>query len=327
VPPDAPGFPEAFLAQIIPEMQKLDAAATPHSDGERRLTVQLGGPAVRARLPVAITALKCRAAFSKAREFGRAALAMTGDQALKAALQSMPVSDPAIAALLMHAAMTDVEDPSRFVVAVTGLAGDATDVAVMRSGFGPLLDALLAHAQNQLPALRQSGPFADVDLVCRAIQRFHHLVRAITAYVELGPRSRWMSTAGGLTRRLSEMVEFRLRDVASDINQALRRREAHDRLDSDRLLAALNGCYVLRTARDCRDSLALNTLIDQTWLQAGQALELHLERNMALLRDHPADPITAARLEAAIKMSELRFGVEYAELMRKARETTERRSA
>jgi hypothetical protein len=327
VTPDQAGYADALLAHLVPEMHRLDLAATPNSDAERRLVVQLGGHAVRNRLPVVVAALKCRAAFAKAREFGRAALAIADDQALRTALRSMPINDPTIAALLMHAAMTDVEDPNRLVVAATGLAGGATDIAVMRSGFGPLLDAVLAHAQNQLPALRQTGPFADVDLVCRAIDRFHQLMRAITAYVELGPRSRWMSIAGGLTKRLSEMVEFRLREAPSDINQALRRREANDRLDSDRLLAALNGCYVLKTARDCRDSLALNTLIDQTWLQVGQAVELHLERNLASLRDHPDDPVAATRLEAAITMAGLRFGGEYAELMRKARDSAERRSA
>ncbi len=44
-----------------------------------------------------------------------------------------------------------------------------------------------------------------------------------------------------------------------------------------------------------------------------------------MLRQNPNDRVTSARLDAAIKMAELRFNTEYAECMRRAKDSAERR--
>ena len=130
-----------------------------------------------------------------------------------------------------------------------------------------------------------------------------------------------------ITKQVSDRIEPRLRDVVSDINQAMRRgREGSDRLDNDRILAAINGVYLLATIRECRDSLALNALFEQAWSQTGQALEVHLQRNLDLIRQHPADPVIGTRLDAGIKMAEVRFNAEYADTLKRARAAAERRS-
>ena len=103
-------------------------------------------------------------------------------------------------------------------------------------------------------------------------------------------------------------------------------RDGVSRLDSDRLLAALNGVYLMATIRDCRDSLALNEVFDETWNYTGQALEMHLTRNLEQLRETPTDQNVVARLDAGIKMAELRFSVEYAEVLRRACDAVSRRT-
>jgi hypothetical protein len=87
----------------------------------------------------------------------------------------------------------------------------------------------------------------------------------------------------------------------------------------------MNGIYLLATVRDSRDSLAVNAVFDQVWAQTGQALEIHIERNLEALRRNPADSASSARLDAALKMAELRFNQDYAETMRRAKEVAERR--
>jgi hypothetical protein len=105
-----------------------------------------------------------------------------------------------------------------------------------------------------------------------------------------------------------------------------RPREGTDRIDNDRLLGAINGVYLLSAVRDCRDSLALNAVFDQAWSQTGQALELHIQRNLDLLRQDPDDAVTGERLNAAIKMAEIRFNPEYADTLKRARAAAERRA-
>lgn len=321
----------AALDQLMPELlQRARAAvagtaATP--DAQRRIQVQFGGEEAYRRLPTVLNALKCRSLLDKAQAFGRAANGMTDETALGMALQSMPLNDHAVSALLFQAAMGQVSNPGRLMAAAIRLAGSATEASVQRAGFAPLVDAMLSHAQAQTPALQQYGAFADIDLTCRAIDRFHRLMRAVTGFVELGRLTRWSTAVAAVTKTVSELVEPKLRDVAPDVNLALRRHQGTDRLDGDQVLAALNGCYVLATIRDCRDSLALNAMFDQTWTQVGQALETHVQRNLEIFRQNPGDRVTGARLDAAIKMSELRFNPEYADVLRRARESAEKRAS
>lgn len=326
--PDDPAA-RAALDLAIPEIigRAREAARAVYSDAEaeRRLIIQMGGEGPYRRLPVLLNALKCRNLLEKAQGFGRAANAMTDEAALGQALQSMPLNDPVVSALLLQSAVGQVSHPGRLMAAVIRLAGGATEQAIMRAGFGPLVDAIFSQAQAQVPALQQFGAFADIDMVCRAIDRFHRLMRSVMGFVELNRLSRWSSVAAGLTTTVSELVEPKLRDVGPTINLALRRPSGTDRVDAEQLLAALNGCYVLATVRDCRDSLALNALFDQTWQQVGQALEIHVQRNLELFRSKPSDRVTGQRLDAAIKMAELRFNGEYAEVLRRARDSAERR--
>lgn len=317
---------DAALPEVLARARTALTAATASQETERRIKSQLGGDEPWQRLPAVINALRCRNLLEKAQAFGRATNGMQDETALGAALQAMPLGDRSLAALLMQAAVGQVANPSRLITAAIRISGSATEAALVRTGFGPLVDAILAHAQAQLPALVQVGPFADLDLTCRAIDRFHRLARSVNGYVELSRNGRWTLVLAALTKAVSVRVEPRLRDVVLDINKALRRhREGADRLDSDQLLTALNGVYVLATVRDARDSLALNALFEQTWTQVGQTLEIHIQRSLEMLRKNPGDRITSERLDAAIKMAELRFNSEYAEVLRRAKETAEKR--
>jgi hypothetical protein len=320
---------EAFdkaVPELLARARKRLAEAATSQDIELRIRAHLGNETGWDRLPTVLLALKCRLALGKAEAFGRAANGIQDEASLAVALQSMPLQDAAVAALLMHAAVGYVANPAKLVTAAIRLAGAASELALARAGLAPLIDAVLAHAQSQIPLVAGSGAFADFDLICRAVDRFHRLVRAIN-YVEFSRSSRWGSVLATLTKAISQRLEPRLRDAPAQINRAMRRgRDGADRIDEDLLLAALNGTYLLATVRECRDSLAVNAVFDQAWTQVGQSLEVHLERNLDLVRRNPANAATSGRLDACIKMAELRFGAEYGEILRRARDSAERRT-
>jgi cell division protein ZapA (FtsZ GTPase activity inhibitor) len=324
-------FGAADLEPLMPEIMSRMKAAVEKVDRDnealRRLRAQSGRDNFRDEVAVVMAALKARALLPKAQGFGKAVNSMSDDAALGVALQSMPLKDPVLAALLFHAAMGQIANPTRLITSVIKLSGNAGEQVIARNGFSPLLDAVLAHAQNQLKHLQLNGPFADIDMVCRSLERFHRLVRSLTGYVEFARGSRATQVLSTITKMVSDRVEPRLKEVATDLNQAMRRpREGADRIDNDRLLGAINGVYLLSSVRDCRDSLALNAVFDQAWSQTGQALELHIQRNLDLLRQNPGDAMTGARLDAAIKMAEVRFNADYADTLRRARATAERRA-
>jgi hypothetical protein len=317
---------DALMPELLTRTRNALAEAQSNFDATRRIKAQLGGEDAWAKLPTVLNALRCRNLLEKAQSFGRAANSMGDEAALALALQSMPLQDGAVASLLMMAAVGQVSTPARLITAAIRIANGNAEGALQRAGFGPLVDACFAHAQDQIPDMNQSGTFSDMDLVCRAVDRFHRLVRAVTGYVELNRSSRWSVVAAALTKAASERIEPKLRNVGPDMNMALRKREGSDRVDGDQILAALNGIYLLATVRDSRDSLAVNAVFDQVWAQTGQALEIHLERNLEALRRNPADAVTSARLDAALKMAEVRFNPEYAETMRRAKEAAIKRS-
>ena len=330
---DAGAFTAADLEPLMPQIlgRMKDAIARAGNDAEeaRRLRAMLGGDEERAAIPALLNALRGRSLLGKAQTFGRALNTMTDDAALTVALQSMPLQDPPLASLLFHAAMGHVANPTRLVTTVIKLAGGGSEAAVARSGFAPLVEAILAHAHNQIYLMRPtSGAFADYDLVCRALDRYHRLVRSLTGYIEFTRGSLWASVLSATTKQATDHLEPRLRDVVPNINLALRRsREgAADRLDSDRILAAINGVYLMSTIRACRDSLALNAAFDQAWSQSGETLEHYLQRNLDSHRQDPNDAIVGARLDAGIKMAAIRFNPEYAETLRRARSAAEKRS-
>ncbi|MBJ3785176.1 hypothetical protein [Devosia sediminis] len=317
---------EPLMGEVLARMKVALEKVDSDTETMRRWRAQFGRDNAREEVGVVMAALRARALLPKAQGFGKAVNTITDDTALGTALQAMPLQDPQLAALMFQAAVGQMANPSRLVATVVKLSGNASEAAITRNGFAPLIDAILGQAQNQLRHLQLTGPFADIDMVCRSLDRFHRLVRSLSGYIEFARGSRTTQVLSAITKAVSDRVEPRLKEVVTDLNQAMRRpREGADRIDNDRLLGAINGVYLLSAVRDCRDSLALNAVFDQAWSQAGQALELHIQRNLDLLRQNPADAMTGARLDAAIKMAEIRFNADYAETLKRARAAAERR--
>lgn len=317
---------DALMPDLLSRARTAVVEAQAGGEAMRRVKMQLGGDDAWEKLPTILNALRIRALLEKAQSFGRAANGMADEAQLALALQSMPLQDHAVASLLMMAAVGQVAAPARLVTAAIRIANSPDENAIVRAGFTPLIDALLAHAQNQIPPLNQMGTFGDMDLICRSVDRFHRLLRAVSGYVELNRNGRWSVIAAGLAKAASDRIEPKLRDVGADLNLALRRREGTDRVDGDQILRAMNGVYLLATVRESRDSLAVNAIFDTVWTQTGQALEIHIERNLEYLRRNPADTASSARLNAALKMAEVRFSQDYAETMRRAKDAAERRA-
>lgn len=318
---------EPMLPQMLTRMREALSKTEGDYEAHRRLVAQIGDEDKIDRLPVVINALRYRSLLVKAQALGKAANNFADEGALANTLQTMPLQDATLVAFLFHAMVGEVTNPSKLTVAALKLAGNAKEETIIRSGYGPLVDAMLAHAQNQLHLLQPMGAFADIDLTCRAIERFHRLMRALTGYIEFGRNSRWSLVLSAITKQVSERIEPRLSELVPDLNQGLRKaREGADRLDDDRLLSALNGMYLLTTVRDCRESLALNASFDLAWNHSGQALETHMARNLELLKQNPDDAVVGKRLDIGIKLAELRFNADYAETLRRARVAAEKRA-
>src|SRR5690606_22297703 len=149
--PDAAfdGVAEGLLGRI----RAVFAAEEEDRDLARRNTLQLGGEDARRRLPYAVMALRRRALLDKASQFGRALGYIQDEAALATALQTITLKNPVTRALWMQAMVGTMVNPNRVMGAAVKLAGGPGEAAIVQAGFAPLVDAMLAHAQDQLALL------------------------------------------------------------------------------------------------------------------------------------------------------------------------------
>jgi len=324
--------PVDALDQLIPEIvDRLKDNAEAEKDSfelERRNTMQMGGEVARRRLPQVIMALRRRPLLVQAARFGAAVGSLADEMALAEAFQTIAITNPLTRALWMQAMVAHMGNPGRAMAAAVAIAGGNTQTEIINAGYGALVEAILSHAQSQIGLLAvQPGLFADIDLACRAIDRFHRLMRALSYTLEIERRSHWGTMISDLVGQLSERLERPMKDISINVAQALRRpRDSDDRVDADQVLAALNGLYLLATVRRSRDSLAVNALLDQAWTETGQTIEVLVTRALDHYRTHPGNALAREWLDAGIAMAEIRFNSEYADILRRARDGAERRT-
>ncbi|MCF6301927.1 MAG: hypothetical protein L3J13_01790 [Devosiaceae bacterium] len=305
------------------------SAAQQNPDVARRIQIQLGEQEVFDHLAHIEVAFRHQQLLSKSVAFGQAINGVRDENSLKLALQTFPVDDPAVSALMMHAAIGQVQNPNRLINVVLDLSDGSSQRAITASGYASVVEGLIAHAQDQLSNFTATQTrFADMDLTCRSLGRYHRLIRAVTSITETDKSSQWATAVSMLIRHMSELIEPRLMKIDADIRQSLRKtRSGPDRLDSDLLLDALNGLYLLAAVREALDSLALNSLVKSLWNDIGKALEVLISRNLDAFRNDPENDILAQRLNTGIKMAEIRFNPEYADIMARARDGASKRAA
>jgi hypothetical protein len=274
-------------------------------------------------------AMRRRPLLVQAERFGVAVGTIADEATLASALQSITINNPITRALWMQAMVGHMANPGRAMAAAVAIAGGNSETHIVNAGYGPLVEAIMSHAQGQIGRLAsQPNLFSDIDFACRAVERFHRLMRAINHTIEIERRSPWGTIISDLTAKLSERLERPMKEITINVTQALRRpRDGNDRVDAEHVLAALNGLYLLMAVRQSRDSLAVNALLDQAWADTGQAVEVLVTRALDNFRVSPGDAIVRERLEAGIKMAEIRYNAEYADILRRARDNAGRRTA
>ena len=323
---------EAFDLMLPEFLDRLKANAEAEKDDRelaRRNSIQMGGEDARKRLAHVIMAMRRRPLLDQAAKFGVAVGAISDEATLAQALQSIAITNPVTRALWMQAMVAHMANPSRAMAAAVAISGGNSETLITNSGYAPLVEAILSHAQSQIGKLAsQPNVFSDIDFACKAIHRFHRLMRAVNYTLEIERRSLWGAIISDLTGKLSERLERPMKEITLNVSQALRRpRDGNDSIDPDQVLAALNGLYLLMTVRQSRDSLAVNALLDQAWSETGQAVEVLVTRALDGFRANPGDAAARERLEAGIKMAEIRFNAEYADILRRARDGADRRTA
>src|SRR5690606_35064407 len=114
---------EAVMRELLARMKKAVAMIAQDTEKDRHLRVARGSAEARDALPTIMLALRSRAVLTKAQAFGKAVNTIGDDAALGVALQSMPLNDPPLAALLFQAAMGRIANPTRLITTIIRHSG------------------------------------------------------------------------------------------------------------------------------------------------------------------------------------------------------------
>lgn len=322
--PNAPvGTDEKFAAlmgELVGSQLKAAGAA---AEATRRLHVQLGGEQVLKALPTVEVALKNFKLIQQALQFSKALASISDRSALGLALSSLPAKHVNVTQCVAIACVGHMQAPQHLITGVIQVSKSTDPNRIRKAGMGAFVDAILGHAQNEIGAFADStAGLADIDLACKILGRYHRLLRALHPILEEDRREVWYLGMARLTSNMSDRLRPLIVGVDAEVRRSLRPpRVGPDVVDQDELLTALNNIYLLAAAREARDTLALNTVIETAWTDTAKTLEILMERLLDQLRTHPYNNLINQRFEHGLKMCEVRFSKDYASVMARARDS------
>lgn len=318
----------AFKDLVKPLQHQLDSAHA-NKEVQRRLTIQLGGFDVYEAFPLIITAFKNIDKLRAAKDLAAHVKQYETEEEFSDLVGAIELPSGPVQKLWCTAFIHHMAWPGKFMVGVLDHCFGETEMAVRKSGYGPYGDAMITNLQQLEDIIEeQAGVFSDIDLMCLAIDRYHRIARVMHYYLELGKSSQWNHGLEVLTSRVSNVLEKRLSQVVANVTSVLRTpaQKAQILFTTDQVLQAYNSVYLLDAARNAKESLAVNKVVDRTWNELGKSLEILLERALEDQKAAPfGDSLAIAKVDIAIKLCAIRFGLDYAQIMSKNKDNIERR--
>lgn len=322
---------EVSLSRIVDLVSPLVSQCADDSEKRRRLTIQVGGPEVFDAIPTILVAFSYVSYIVTGKNLGRELSAIEEPEAFTYALEHIDFPANDVKGLWCQTFVSGIERADLMAAAIAKLSYALTEEAIRKSGFGEYVDALLTNAQQQIEVIEtQTGIFRDIDLTCRAIDRFHQIARGLHFHLDLSKSSRWNLTLERLVKRGANALSGKFSDVLHDVKKVLGpapKGGGSKMLDPADILQAYNGLYIMAATRSARESLAVNAVVERGWKDIGTALEAMVDRIFEHFK-HSAgsDSLDNAQVDIVIKFCAIRFGSEYAAILRRNKDNIIRRA-
>lgn len=298
---------------------------------KRRLSIQMGGFDVFETVPTILLAFSYVGYIKSGLDLSQELNGQEDNEALVYALEHMEFPSNDIKSLWCQSFASKLLRPDGLAATISKLSFATTEDAIKKSGFAEFVDALITNAQQQIEIIEnQSGMFRDIDLTCRAIDRFHQIARGLQFHLDLAKTSRWNVALERLIKRGADSLNGKFSDILLDVNKVLRPKHSNGsapHLDPTDVLQAYNGLYILAATRSARESLAVNAIVDRVWRDVGKALEAMIDQIFEHFKQSAGgDQFDLAQVDIAIKFCSIRFGADYAAILRKNKDNIIKRS-
>ncbi|MEM9631399.1 MAG: hypothetical protein AAGA50_08745 [Pseudomonadota bacterium] len=231
---------------------------------------------------------------------------------------------PVIAAALVERADT----PSALCTFAGRLAGDEDPKVIANSPFAPFVDVVMSEAERlQILALEHRNNNPDPVAFSQALGEYHSLVRGVERDMDLSLSGKWHKRLSETKRNISSEVTRELNNAHGAIRRALQvpKFDKNGVLRSNQAAIdeAVRILRVVTMSRNASETLAVNDVGKRTRQAVEQTLEIvtrSLITDLGKARGQQQEAQLAAA-DAAIMLSEIYFGSEYAAQLRRSRQS------
>ena len=229
---------------------------------------------------------------------------------------------------VLAAAVLDRADaPWSLGTFATRLAGTQKPREISRSRFAPFVDRVISEAERlNVLARDQQKHNPDPVAFSEAVSSYANLMRGLEFDMDFTGCDEWRGRLSETRRDMSRLVTGELQSASGAVRRALAvpkvDREGHWHSDTHALDEAVRALRVLAMARGTAETLAVNEVSKRTRQTVEQTLEIITRSLLADLRKHkgPARDAQLSAVDAAILLSEVNFGAEYAGQIRRMRQ-------
>src|SRR5581483_6215364 len=328
---------DADLKVLEPLIRRLQVAAvaaiarlTNSADGDRRALSRVGPPEVIEDLVSIGLLLGAREAVDALgtrlpvyiRAFGDAQI-----QSITSSLNVPALQSPQLLPFALSLVMQRLSAPWQIIRLAIRMAASDDEIRVAATPYGIAVSLALHDLHCMAARLRMDirrGQFADVGDNLKAL---HEGVRGLRTELDLRNDSSWGKQLASIRAEISNTLQSEIDSVPGRVRRILRQRADKDilagaRVDNTDVEEVVSLIGFVAVCRTYADELAINEVTLRTYSDLQQYVEQATETLVESLRggDARARAYRHMQAEAAVRFSEVLFGRDYAQLMRRAAE-------
>ncbi|MEP5068728.1 hypothetical protein, partial [Roseibium sp.] len=231
---------------------------------------------------------------------------------------------PVVAAALLERADT----PSALCSLAGRLARTDDAKAIGNSKFSPFVDVVLSEAERlNILAHEHRNNNPDPVAFSQALSEYHSLVRGVELDMDLSHAGKWQKRLSATKKDISEIVTSELQNAHGAVRRSLMIPgfDEAGELDQDQTVIddAVRALRVVVMVRNASQTFAVNDIGKRTRQAVEQTLEILTRSLISELHktDGKAREAHLAAVDVAIMLSEIYFGGEYAQQLRRSRQT------
>jgi hypothetical protein len=335
--PDAAYVSRKLRRELTPKLAALLQSGDVHSKPIRRLAAQLGSEAALQDLFDVVYIFEKEGAFLNytgqlPKTLSAYDLSDVGpvSELTKKAMDDLHV-DPAFLAVLLLQRSTS---PIGVAALAMALAGTTDSRSLQSSPFARIVDTVISEAELWVHRfathLRDRSARLETLLDLR---EYHDLVRQLDLSLQPHQVPVWHRRLGGARKEMSDLIAREIEPLPGLVRRALRIESSvggfSGAFDAEMADDAEFGIRLLLEARNALDSLALNDMVTKLRRPVEQTIEVVTAKLMTELKSDAVvdrtDILNA--VDAAIRMSAIIFGEDYAAILRKSRDMAANKSS